>query len=65
MTTNTLKCSCHCQQQRCHAPTSDELEEDSDYWVFYWSDAGDSTGYGTACIKESKPRIAKKAKNEK
>ncbi|KAJ5265558.1 hypothetical protein N7505_004608 [Penicillium chrysogenum] len=41
-----------CSAYTCTAPTSVELEEDSDYWVFYWSDAGDSTGYGTACIKD-------------
>ncbi|KAJ5479823.1 hypothetical protein N7530_005332 [Penicillium desertorum] len=41
-----------CSAYTCTAPTSDELEEDSDYWVFYWSDAGESTGYGTTCIKD-------------
>ncbi|OQE22898.1 hypothetical protein PENFLA_c012G05683 [Penicillium flavigenum] len=41
-----------CSAYTCTAPTSDELEEDSDYWVFYWSTAGESAGYGTTCIKD-------------
>ncbi|KAJ6137199.1 hypothetical protein N7471_003685 [Penicillium samsonianum] len=41
-----------CSAYTCTAPTSDELEENSDYWVFYWSSDGKSTGYGTTCIKD-------------
>ncbi|KAJ5357868.1 hypothetical protein N7541_005026 [Penicillium brevicompactum] len=40
-----------CSAYTCTAPSSSELEEDSDYWVFYWSDEGKSSGYGTTCIK--------------
>ncbi|KAJ5916170.1 hypothetical protein N7504_000185 [Penicillium tannophilum] len=41
-----------CSAYTCTAPTSDELEEDSDYWVFYWSDEGEDSGVGTGCIKD-------------
>ncbi|KAJ5152955.1 uncharacterized protein N7482_009433 [Penicillium canariense] len=41
-----------CSAYTCTAPTSSELEADSDYWIFYWSDEGESSGYGTTCIKD-------------
>ncbi|KAL4960180.1 uncharacterized protein BDV14DRAFT_193149 [Aspergillus stella-maris] len=41
-----------CSAYTCTAPTSSELTEDEDYWVFYWGDEGESTGYGTTCIKD-------------
>ncbi|KAJ5280504.1 hypothetical protein N7478_005876 [Penicillium angulare] len=41
-----------CSAYTCDAPTSDDLEEDSDYWVFYWSDDGEDSGVGTTCIKD-------------
>ncbi|KAJ5377753.1 uncharacterized protein N7496_005162 [Penicillium cataractarum] len=41
-----------CSAYTCTAPTSSELEADSDYWVFYWGDEGTSSGYGTGCIKD-------------
>ncbi|KAJ5925566.1 hypothetical protein N7454_008205 [Penicillium verhagenii] len=41
-----------CSAYTCDAPTSDELEESSDYWVFYWSDDGEDSGVGTGCIKD-------------
>jgi hypothetical protein len=41
-----------CSAYTCTAPTSDELEENSDYWVFYWSDEGEDSGVGTGCIKD-------------
>ena len=41
-----------CSAYTCTAPTSDELEESSDYWVFYWSDEGEDSGVGTGCIKD-------------
>ncbi|KAJ5181922.1 hypothetical protein N7449_012069 [Penicillium cf. viridicatum] len=40
-----------CSAYTCTAPTSGELEKDSDYWIFYWGSGGKSTGYGTTCIK--------------
>ncbi|KAL2833774.1 hypothetical protein BDW59DRAFT_179460 [Aspergillus cavernicola] len=41
-----------CSAYTCEPPTSDKLEADSDYWIFYWSDDGEDTGYGTTCIKD-------------
>ncbi|KAJ9488882.1 hypothetical protein VN97_g4404 [Penicillium thymicola] len=40
-----------CSAYTCTAPTSGELEENSDYWIFYWGSGGKSIGYGTTCIK--------------
>ncbi|CAI7643877.1 unnamed protein product [Penicillium manginii] len=41
-----------CTAYTCTAPTSSELETDSDYWIFYWGSGGESSGYGTTCIKD-------------
>ena len=41
-----------CSAYTCEAPSSSDLETDSDYWIFYWSDDGESSGYGTTCIKD-------------
>ncbi|CAI7622247.1 unnamed protein product [Penicillium pancosmium] len=41
-----------CTAYTCEAPSSSELETESDYWIFYWSDDGESSGYGTTCIKD-------------
>ncbi|OJJ58670.1 hypothetical protein ASPSYDRAFT_78675 [Aspergillus sydowii CBS 593.65] len=41
-----------CSAYTCEAPSSDALEEDSDYWIFYWGSEGEESGYGTTCIKD-------------
>ncbi|KAJ5596287.1 hypothetical protein N7450_002745 [Penicillium hetheringtonii] len=41
-----------CSAYTCEAPSNSDLETDSDYWIFYWSDDGESSGYGTTCIKD-------------
>ncbi|KAL3437114.1 hypothetical protein BDV09DRAFT_193403 [Aspergillus tetrazonus] len=41
-----------CSAYTCDSPSSDELEADDDYWIFYWSDEGSESGYGTGCIKD-------------
>ncbi|PSR77324.1 hypothetical protein BD289DRAFT_456698 [Coniella lustricola] len=41
-----------CSAYACTAPSSSDMESDSDYWTFFWSDAGDSSGVGTTCIKD-------------
>lgn len=42
-----------CSAYTCTAPTSSEMtDSDSDCWTFFWSDAGESSGYGTNCIED-------------
>ncbi|KAL4887200.1 hypothetical protein BJY04DRAFT_212250 [Aspergillus karnatakaensis] len=41
-----------CSAYTCTPPTIDDLEEDSDYWIFYWTDDGSESGVGTGCIKD-------------
>ena len=42
-----------CQAYTCTAPTSAELtDSDADCWTFFWNGNGESTGYGTTCIKD-------------
>ncbi|KUI63107.1 hypothetical protein VP1G_10227 [Cytospora mali] len=41
-----------CSAYTCTAPTSSEMETNSDCWTFFWSDAGESSGVGTNCIKD-------------
>ncbi|KAL4935400.1 hypothetical protein BDV06DRAFT_234351 [Aspergillus oleicola] len=41
-----------CSAYTCEAPSSSDLTEDSDYWIFYWGSEGESSGYGTTCIKD-------------
>ncbi|KAL5000917.1 hypothetical protein BDV10DRAFT_182801 [Aspergillus recurvatus] len=41
-----------CSAYTCDPPSSDELEADDDYWIFYWGDEGSESGYGTGCIKD-------------
>ncbi|KAI9736172.1 MAG: hypothetical protein M1834_001057 [Cirrosporium novae-zelandiae] len=41
-----------CKAYTCTAPTSDEMESDSDCWTFFWNDNGESSGVGTGCIKD-------------
>ncbi|KGO77832.1 hypothetical protein PITC_060130 [Penicillium italicum] len=43
-----------CSAYTCTAPTSGQLEESSDHWIFYWGRGGKSAGYGTTCIKSPK-----------
>ncbi|KAL2784283.1 hypothetical protein BJX66DRAFT_90033 [Aspergillus keveii] len=41
-----------CSAYTCTPPTSAELDADSDYWMFYWSDEGSESGVGTGCIRD-------------
>lgn len=41
-----------CSAYTCEAPTDSVMESDSDCWTFFWSDAGESSGVGTGCIKD-------------
>ncbi|CZT22035.1 uncharacterized protein RCC_07904 [Ramularia collo-cygni] len=40
-----------CSAYTCAAPTSNQTESEKDSWIFYWGEGGDSTGYGTTCVK--------------
>nr|WBU91836.1 putative small secreted protein [Scleromitrula shiraiana] len=46
-----------CSAYTCTAPTYSQLTADTDYWTFYWSNAGKGSGVGTGCIKDSKTGI--------
>ncbi|CAN8104136.1 unnamed protein product [Discula destructiva] len=39
-----------CSAYACDPPA--ETTTDSDFWTFYWSDAGESESVGTTCIKD-------------
>ena len=39
-----------CSAYTCDVPT--EFEADADYWTFFWDSSGESSGYGTDCIKD-------------
>ncbi|KAF3765369.1 hypothetical protein M406DRAFT_338848 [Cryphonectria parasitica EP155] len=41
-----------CSAYACTAPSDSDMVSDSDYWTFFWSDAGESSGVGTDCIKD-------------
>ncbi|KAI7782618.1 hypothetical protein LA080_013106 [Diaporthe eres] len=40
-----------CSAYTCEAPTSSEMTADEDYWTFFWTGEGESSGEGAGCIK--------------
>ncbi|KAI8667133.1 hypothetical protein NCS56_00848600 [Fusarium sp. Ph1] len=41
-----------CEAYQCTSPTSDQMTADDDYWTFFWTGSGESSGVGTTCIKD-------------